>query len=684
VARDPYKYFRIEVRELLEQLSQGALELEKAGPAPGLTARLLRAAHTLKGAARVVKQREIADLTHALEEALAFSRDSAGPLPRERIDVMLKLLDDIGSRVAVLTPLPGPGTATPDASQREEPFRTFRPDLDEIRGVLDGVAEAHAQLASMRPQLEHVERARHLVDLLIDGLTRPRAGETRRAGEDVLSENVGSMADELRHIVRGLERVLAYGADQIDRELRQVRDAAERLRLVPASALFPFLERAVRDVARAQQKRVSFEGRGGEVRVDAVALDAVQRALLQLVSNAVAHGIELADERVASGKPPVGCVKVEVLRRGRWVVFVCEDDGRGVDLEAVQRAVDRKGLPSADTANLGPRELVGLLLKGGISTSGTVTDVSGRGIGLDVVREVAERSGGDVTVRTDATRGTTVELVLPLSLASVQALVVRASGVTAAIPLDAIRRTVRVAPGDIIRTAHGEFIVDSGRTIPFAPLLPGVSMSPPPARGNQLSSAVVVEGQTGVAALSVDRVLGTEPVVLRPLPDFMVATAVVAGASLDAEGDPQLMLDPDGLVAEAHRRGALEVEPETPPSILVIDDSLTTRMLEQSILESAGYEVDLANSGEEGLEKARQGQYALFLVDVEMPAMDGFTFIERAQADPALRGTPSILVTSRSSPDDRRRGQEAGAQGYICKGAFDQRELLERIRTLVK
>jgi two-component system chemotaxis sensor kinase CheA len=243
---------------------------------------------------------------------------------------------------------------------------------------------------------------------------------------------------------------------------------------------------------------------------------------------------------------------------------------------------------------------------------------------------------------------------------------------------------VRVAPGDIIRTAQGEFIVDGGRTIPFAPLLPGVSMSPSPARGNQLSSAVVVEGQTGVAALSVDRMLGTAPVVLRPLPDFMVATAVVAGASLDAEGDPQLMLDPDGLVAEAHRRGALEVEPETPPSILVIDDSLTTRMLEQSILESAGYEVDLANSGEEGLEKARQGQYALFLVDIEMPAMDGFTFIERVQADPALRGTPSILVTSRGSPDDRRRGQEAGAQGYICKGAFDQRELLERIRTLVK
>jgi two-component system chemotaxis sensor kinase CheA len=310
--------------------------------------------------------------------------------------------------------------------------------------------------------------------------------------------------------------------------------------------------------------------------------------------------------------------------------------------------------------------------------------VSGRGIGLDVVRDVADRLGGDVTVRSEAGKGTTVELVVPLSLASVQALVVRASGATATIPLDAIRRTLRVAPGDIMRTAEGEFILDEGRCIPFAPLLRGVPMSPSPARGSQRSSAVVVQGQTGVAALGVDRVLGTAAVVLRPLPDFVAATAVVAGASLDAEGDPQLVLDPDGLVAEAQRVRALAVETEMSPSILVIDDSLTTRMLEQSILESAGYRVDLANSGEEALDKARQGHYALFLVDIEMPGMDGFTFIERARADPALRGTPSILVTSRSSPDDRRRGQEVGAQGYVCKSEFDQGELLERIRTLAR
>jgi two-component system chemotaxis sensor kinase CheA len=182
----------------------------------------------------------------------------------------------------------------------------------------------------------------------------------------------------------------------------------------------------------------------------------------------------------------------------------------------------------------------------------------------------------------------------------------------------------------------------------------------------------------------VDRVVGTAAVVSRPFPQLAPVSAVVAGASLDASGHAQLLLDPDGLVSAAQRAtvpasGAVARR----RSILVIDDSLTTRMLEQSILESAGYDVALASSGEEALEKARRERYALFLVDVEMPGMDGFTFIERARSEPALQNTPAILVTSRSSADDQQRGLDVGAQGYIIKGDFDQGELLEHIRALV-
>ena len=171
---------------------------------------------------------------------------------------------------------------------------------------------------------------------------------------------------------------------------------------------------------------------------------------------------------------------------------------------------------------------------------------------------------------------------------------------------------------------------------------------------------------------------------LRPLSDLVPVAPVVAGASLDEEGNPQLLLDPDALVAEAGRVAAVQPEPETRSMpVLVIDDSLTTRMLERSILESAGYEVDVATSGEEALDMARRRRYALFLVDVEMPGMDGYAFIERANADPVLAGVPSILVTSRTSPEDHRRGEEVGAHAYVVKSEFDQSDLLKRIRELV-
>ena len=197
---------------------------------------------------------------------------------------------------------------------------------------------------------------------------------------------------------------------------------------------------------------------------------------------------------------------------------------------------------------------------------------------------------------------------------------------------------------------------------------------------------MVVEGGGGLAAVSVDRLLGAANIVVRPLPASAAADPVVAGVALDDEGAPQLVLDPAALVdsALAARRAPVAGAAPVRDAVLVIDDSLTTRMLEQSILESAGYEVDLATSGEEGLSKARRRPYRLFLVDVEMPGIDGFEFLERRRADPALRDVPSILVTSRGSPEDRRRGAEAGAEAYIAKSEFDQTELLATIRRLLR
>jgi len=681
MAKDPYRYFRVEARESLEQLGRAVLDLEKS-PAPAHVQRLLRLAHTLKGAARVVKQREIAESAHAIEDALAPFRDAAG-VPRERIDVVLEILDAIGARVAALEPAPEPAEGAGAArAQAEDPFRTVRADVAEMDSLLEGIAETHVHLGALRRSTGALERARRLAELLAGQLAAPPARSALHRGIGHGGERIRLIAEELQAVHGALAHGVASALGQTERELRQVLDAAQRLRLVPAGALFTSLERTARDAARALGKRVVFEGKGGDVRLDAHVLAAVQGALQHVVRNAVAHGIEVESARKAAGKPAEGRVLLDAARRGRRVAFICSDDGRGVDLEAVRRAVRGRGGAAAVARDLDSHDLLPLLLRGGISTSGTVTEVSGRGIGLDAVREVAERLGGDVSMRSETGRGTTVELVVPVSRASLETLVVEAAGAIATIPLDAVRGTLRLAAGELVAGANGESLVHEGKVVPFLPLARALGLRGL-ARGTGPLTAVVVAGAAGVAAVGVDRALGTANVMLRPLPELAPAAAVIAGASLDAEGAPRLVLDPDALVAEAGRAIAPQPPRETPRKpILVIDDSLTTRMLERSILESAGYEVDVASSGEEALEIARHRRYALFLVDLEMPGMDGFAFMERARADAALGAVPSIIVTSRTSAEDRRRSEQLGARAYIVKSEFDQGELLRRIGEL--
>lgn len=682
MAHDPYKYFRVEARELLDQIGRGVLDLEKGACPPDLIPRLLRLAHTLKGAARVVKQREIADQAHAIEDVLATLRESPAGASHPHVETILRLADKIGAGVKSLAPpgdsaVPAPGRPLP-----EEALRTVRTDIGEMDALLDGVAEAHARMGSLQKDLSSLDHARYLVGVLVE--QENRRPETDHRAMGVARGKTHSVAERLRTTFDGLRRSLTSSLEHMDRELRRVRDSAEQLRLVPAGALFTSLERTARDAAQAQSKRVVFEGRGADVRLDAHVLGVVQGALLQLVRNAVAHGIEPEEDRKRAGKPVEGRVTLDVIRRGRRVAFRCKDDGRGVDVEAVRRAAQRKGIGS-EIKSPGAEQLLKLLLRGGISTSVAVDGVSGRGIGLDVVREAAERLGGEVSVQTEAAQGTLVELTVPLSLASLAALLVEARGAVAAIPLDAVQTTLRLAPEQIARTAQGESVIYENRSIAFVPLASVLTRrGAAPSTAGKPWSAVVLRGAAGVAAIGVDRLSGTANIILRPLPELVPATSAVAGGFLDPEGNFQVVLDVDGLVEEAQRSHTTQAEPSvTRRPILIIDDSLTTRMLEQSILESAGYEADLATSGEEALEKARRKRYALFLVDVEMPGMDGFTFIEQARGDPKLRDVPSILVTSRTSVDDRRRGQDVGAQGYIAKSEFEQSELLDRIRRLV-
>jgi len=692
--RDPYRYFRVEARELLEQLGTGALELDKGSAAPDTVARMLRGAHTLKGAASVVKHREIVDHAHAIEDALSPFRGTGETVSRQGIDATLKALDEITLRMAGLAPQPqsesAAGTDSGSADQRLpaekgslEPVGASQPlgtNVDEMDVLLDGLTEANVQLAALRRGIAPLKRGRRLAQLLEEQLAAPRGDRS-----NVASPKLAAMVSELRGLVESVQRDVSDGVEQVDRELNQSREAAERLRLLPASFMFVVLERAVRDAAQAVGKRIAFVTSGGEVRLDVQVFGAVQSALVQAVRNAVAHGIESELEREIAGKPAEGRVSIDVRRRGHRAVIVCRDDGRGVDLDAVRRAMESKGLLlPADAAKLNNEELLRLLLRGGITTSGAVTQLAGRGIGLDIIREAVSRFRGEVSIRTDQGLGTSMEIIVPISLAVVDALIVESAGWVMSIPMEAVKRTLRIAPGDLAQTAQGASIEYEGNVIPFVPLERTLQRGTQTKDAARSWSAVVIAGANALAAVGVDRLCGTQNLVVRPLPEFTPSDPIVAGASLDAEGHPQLVLDPEALVEHVRRAVPAAAATSSPAApILVIDDSLTTRMLEQSILESAGYEVELAVSGEEALELARKRRYALFLVDVEMPGMDGFTFIERTQAEPVLREIPAILVTSRASSEDRRRGRSVGAKAYIVKGDFDQTELLEKIRALV-
>jgi two-component system chemotaxis sensor kinase CheA len=681
MAVDPYRYFRLEARDLQDQLAAGILELEKGGDIAAVVQRLLRVAHTLKGAARVVKQQEIAEHAHSIEGALEAIRESPNSGVRRHIDAILEHIGDIADRFLRL----GHFTET-EAAQGVKPIsdegpRTVRADVAEMDAVLDGVLETHTLLTGLRTASEGLEQAQHLADILVAQLT-PR-GPTAQGRQTTGGERLFSIAEELRRSFSGLGRNLGSAVDQMDRELRQLRDNAEQLRLVRVGTLFNSLERTARDTAQALSKQVEFEGTGGDLRLDSHVLATIQGALVQIVRNSVAHGIELPQERRAQGKTESGRVSIDVSRRGRRIVFDCRDDGGGLDLDAVRRVASQRGLLGQSPNHPIAENLIRLLLRGGISTAADVTPVSGRGIGLDVVREALERLDGEVVVHTEPRRGTTIELIVPPSLASIEALVVEVSGTVASVPLDAVQSSLRVAAEEISRSSTSVSIVHESGAIPFVPLASVLDSIRPPVGRNW--TAVVITGTPGRAAIGVDRLLGTSRVVVRPLPALTPASPVVAGVSLDAEGNPQLVLDPDGLIAHAHAHAATEFEPApTPDRVLVVDDSLTTRMLEQSILESAGYDVDVALSAEEALESVRKRHYALILVDVEMPGMDGFTFIERLRADPALHNTPAILVTSRAAPEDRQRGIAVGAQGYVAKSEFDQAGLLAMIKRLVR
>lgn len=522
------------------------------------------------------------------------------------------------------------------------------------------------------------------------------------AGAAPAREQADELHTQFRRLTRELKR-LAVGAHDDARAIRRavadVSEELQRLRLRPFGEAVSGLHRMVRDIASASGKQVALQLAGTEVEADRAVLDALREALMHLVRNAVDHGIEPPDERVRAGKPREGTVRVTAQLRGAGIRVTVSDDGRGLDTGAVRRLLTARGLDVPESEE----ELAEVLFQGGFSTRSEATEISGRGVGLDVVRDSVERIRGSVRMRWDPGIGTTFVIHTPLALATQRMLLVSVGEQPIAIPDTSVARLFRVDANEVREGGGRRFITTSAGPIPLASL--GRVLGPPltatPHDGRL--AVVLLEDCDRRLGVAVDALLDeTELVVHRVERRGGRPLRMLAGAAMLADGRVALVLNPSAVVSTGLGRrsaGAAQgaehsataenrapVEPEHASRLqrlLVVDDSITTRTLEQSVLEGAGYEVITAVDGADGWRQLQERGADLVITDIEMPEMDGFALCRTIRSSRRHAQLPIILVTSLEDPEHRAHGIEAGADAYVVKSGFDQEALLAMVRELL-
>jgi two-component system chemotaxis sensor kinase CheA len=463
--------------------------------------------------------------------------------------------------------------------------------------------------------------------------------------------------------------------------------------MLPVSTVFDGFPRLHRDITRELGKEADLDVRGGDVEVDRAVLEQLRAPLTHLLRNALDHGLEAAEARVAAGKPRRGSLVIAAFQREGVLQVEVADDGAGIDLARVRARALERGILTAEAAErTDDRDVLDLIFRSGFSTARQVTGLSGRGVGLDVVREHVERLHGTITVDTEPGRGTRFRLELPLTVATTLCLLVGAAGRPFGLPVTNVVRIERVREQGAGSVAGRPVLLVDGRPIPLVPAAGLLGLPPQPA-GPDAGTVVVVGSAERRTAMTVESLLGVQEVVIKPLPWPFARVRGTAGATTLASGEVVTILNAADLTRPGHdATGPGVAAPEPPPeeaapphqaTVLVVDDSAVTRTLEKGILEAAGYQVRVAADGAAALDLLRREPCQLVVTDVEMPGLDGFSLTARIRADDDLRDLPVVLVTSLDSEDDRHRGVEVGADAYIVKGAFDQDRLLETIRRLI-
>ena len=670
------RIFAQEAEQRLAGLSQHLLALEEAPGDGDLIASVFRDAHNLKGAAAVVGIAEVSQVAHAMEDVLETLRSGARQATPEVIDVLLDATDGLTVMV-------------PDLLEGEDRTGEAAALEQRLRAVVDSPVPARP--AAPEPRPVPVRRAAWFGDASDDTLMVPvsRLDELVRLVGESASANLrlGGLLTERWSVDPGT--VSEFRA--LSRALNDLQERTMRARMVPVSTITEGLHRAVRDAARSAGKRVRWEVRGGDTELDRSVLQRLADSLLHLVRNAVDHGVEAPADRMAAGKPEQATLVLQAAQLGSEVIIDVSDDGRGIDVRAVREKAAQTGI---DVSTLDDEEAIHLVFRSGFSTARAVSDLSGRGVGLDVVRAGVEAVRGRTEVHSSPGQGTSFRLVVPITLAVLPCLLVEAGGDRYALPMHSVELS-QSAPAAISASAGGRPMMWVGDApLPVSSLARTLWGHDRPGGGD----VVVVVGVGGARrhAFLVDGLVGQRDVVVKGLSPLLPRFDVLAGASVEPDGSILLVLDIAGLVERARAGGEVAAGEDerapaaadangasSSPSVLVVDDAAIVRHLERSILERAGYLVRTANDGVEALARLAEAPADLVITDIEMPRMDGFALTEAVRANRRTANTPVLIITARASEESRQRGLDVGADGYVVKSDFDETALLGAVARIL-
>lgn len=726
--------FRIEAEEHLQAMSSGLLELEKlpAADAGAVIERVFREAHSLKGAARAVDMQAVESICQAIETVFsAWKRKEAAPSPAA-LDVVHKALDlvrravespddkGVASQAQVATivtqlgrlPTAAPPTAptpSPPPPAEPPPHEAAIPAADTVRLAIDKL-DAHLRQVEdlMAVRLATAQRKVELSKLssLFDQWRQEWqkvSGDVRALRESPTRSSavVAEFLERNHELVRTLEVRLAdltaqaeHDRYDVARRVGDLLEASKKLLMLPFSTLSQAFPKLVRDLSRQQGKEVELVIRGNDVNVDKRILDEMKDAMIHILRNSIDHGIERPSDRQRLGKPQRATITVNVTQvNGDKVEIAVSDDGAGIDVPALKRsAVRHKVLSEEEAAAMDDRDAMSLVFHSDVSTSPSVTALSGRGLGMPIVRAKAEKLGGRVSIESRRNEGTTLRIVLPLTLAAFRGILVEAGGQTLVVPIMNVDRVVRVRPQDVKTVENRETITVHGAALSLVRMAAILDLqNPSPADPDATLTVLVLSLAEQRIGFVVDQVLGEEEVLVKPLRPPLVRVRNVAGVTVLGTGKAVLVLNVADLMkaARSHGHPATQAAPGKAEAarqarrILVVEDSITSRMLLKGILESAGYDVKVAVDGIDAFAALREHPFDLVVSDVEMPRMNGFDLTARIRADRNLGHLPVVLVTALESREHRERGLDAGANAYVVKSRFDQGDLLQVIRRLI-